>query len=306
MGTEKFSEVMDRLLEKERLSYIEARLFYPWYHRWIPFLPKRGIPARRALLDWKRMKACPFDDDNLDLLTEGRIKSNREIAGLRFSVRQWCEAQGFEWTEKLPSRDELYKPTPQNEYIVSLAQEAEEIKIREIHVRLPSGEIMKKEAHFFIVRIGVPLGTENAEDIKLLYRHPKSNEIFQLQKIPSTGVPYIIVQWASPDKFLPNVSEKFATALLDAKEGKIEHLNLTSGESHISLVPLVFFFTVSGSNAVYFPSSYRRAYVMPMKFETELYIEAKGRRQKLLTTLEIDAQRWDYVAVTELSNPTSL
>ncbi len=150
------------------------------------------------------------------------------------------------------------------------------------------------------------MGTENAEEIKLLYRHPTSNDLFELQNIQSTGVPYIIVQWASQDKFLSDVPEKFATALVDAKEGKIQHLNLTSGESHLSLVPLVFFFTVSGSNAVYFPSFAMKAYVMPIKFQTELYIEAKGRPQKLLTVLDVDAQRWDHVAVSEASTPLGI
>lgn len=199
----------------------------------------------------------------------------------------------------------LLFPT-QDKYIVSLTQEPDKIKMREIHVLLPSGEVMKREAHFFIVRIGVPMGTQNAEEIKLLYRHPTSNDLFELQNIQATGVPHIIVRWASQDIFLSNVPEKFATALVDAKEGKVQHLNLTSGEHHVPLVPLVFFFTVSGSDAVYFPSSYMRAYIMPIKFETELYIEAKGRRQKLLTILEVNAERWDNVAVSEKSNPVGV
>ncbi len=75
-------------------------------------------------------------------------------------------------------------------------------------------------------------------------------------------------------------------------------MNLTSGESHASLVPLVLFFTVRDYDAVCFPTVYRKAYVIPQKFETELYIEAKGK-QNLLTRLEIDAQRWDHVAVSD-------
>ncbi len=117
--------------------------------------------------------------------------------------------------------DRRKKPVPLHyDYVISLTQEAEETKMHEIQVRLPSGEFVKRQAYFFVVRIGVPIGAETAQDIKLLYRHPKSNELFELQKIPTTGVPHIIVQWTSPQGFLVNVPEQFATALLDAKEVK--------------------------------------------------------------------------------------
>jgi hypothetical protein len=193
-----------------------------------------------------------------------------------------------------------WPPTkPQFEYVVNFDQEPEDGKMREIDVRLPSGEIMKRRANFFIVRVGVPAGSENAEEVKLFYQHPNSTDIFELQRIQPTGVPNIIVQWASPNKFA-DVPEKFASALLDAREGKLDHLTLVSGEKTSTLVPLVVFFTVEGSNDVYFVSPYRRSYIMPMKFQTSLYIVAKGRSQKLLRSLEIDAHKWDNVAVTGL------
>lgn len=152
--------------------------------------------------------------------------------------------------------------------------------------------------------MGVPASSENARNFKLLYRVPnfkeQPNERFELEKIPTTGTPTITVQWDRPEKFLPSVPDHFATALLAAR---IKDMTLSAGANHLNLAIFVFFFTIRGSDAVYFPSLVNQPkIVMPVRFTVELWAEAMNKPITLLKTFVIDARTWDNVSVIELSN----
>jgi hypothetical protein len=182
-------------------------------------------------------------------------------------------------------------------FVISTTQEPENVRMREIHVQLPSGEIVRREANFYIVSIGLPVGSENAQDFKLLLKNPYANYTDELWNISVTGIPSILVPWNFKQKPRPETCDDFAAAVLEAK---IRHLTLTAGLNHLHLVGFVLFFTIRDCDAIYFPTFNQRKADMHTKFETALYAEATNRPQTLLKRFEIDAQRWDSVSVREL------
>lgn len=184
-------------------------------------------------------------------------------------------------------------------FVISIAELLENSTMREIRVRLPSGEMASRQARFFTIGVGIPVGSENATNLKLLYRHPNSNELYELEKIPPNGTTSITVQWNRPEKFLPAVPDHFATAFLDG--AKVKNFTLTAGLDYLNMSLFVLFFTIEGSDTLYFPSIVNQpAFVMPVKIRTEIYAEADKKPQTLLKRLEIQAQTWEKARVTEI------
>jgi hypothetical protein len=189
-------------------------------------------------------------------------------------------------------------------YVVSLAQEPEDIRMREIRVRLaPTDQVRNEQARFYVVSLGVPSGAEDATEVQPCFKYPKTNDLYPLVLIPSSGKPWIHATWPAPPT-APEFDKRrddFATALVLDKTIRIEKMNLGAGHA---LQPFILLFTVRGRNTIYFPAENLVAFDMPTKFQTELLLQAKGRPLVRLKSFEIEARSWETVLVTELRNPS--
>jgi hypothetical protein len=187
------------------------------------------------------------------------------------------------------------RPLPS--FVVSTAQEPENLKMREIRIQLASGEILTREANFYTVSIGVPVGSENAEEFKLQLRHTDTIYKDELWNISTTGVPYILVPWNVKQKPRPETCDDFATAVLEAR---IRHFTLTAGANSLNQAVLVLFYTLRDCEDIYFPTFNQKKTDMHTKFQVELYAEAAKRPNTLLKRFEISGRNWDSVSVREL------
>lgn len=184
-------------------------------------------------------------------------------------------------------------------YSISLAQEPEIIRMREIRVRLDPNNERKQRAWFYIVSLGVPLGAESAREVQPLFKFPTTNDVYQLRFIPTSGKPWIHVTWPLPPE-APDFDKEqdgFAKALVLDKNRRIEKLSLEEGQH---LKPFIFLFTVHGSDTLYFPTPNLICFKMPTRFRTALYLQAADRPPIIAKTFEIDARSWESVSVNEV------
>ncbi|MGA3110231.1 MAG: hypothetical protein ABSD99_12410, partial [Candidatus Bathyarchaeia archaeon] len=173
-------------------------------------------------------------------------------------------------------------PTPQQDFIVSLAQEPDNIRMQEIRVRLPTGAIYQKAAYFYTVAIAIPSGSENAPDFKLFFRKPNSNDIVELLRIGTSGVKYLLLPWTWSTPFGADPLQ-FAAAI---PEAQIRHpqLTLTASPNPHQLVfsAFVFLYTIDGCNRLFVPTFNAWDTTMPTKFRTEVWAEANNRTRRSL------------------------
>lgn len=201
-----------------------------------------------------------------------------------------------------PSNEIRPTPTSQQSFILSLAQESKDIKMREIRVQAPSGQIFKKDANFYTVAIAVPSNSENAVDFKIFFRKPNTGDaihLYELYKIPTTGLPYMFVPWNSPNPFRPDVTFHFAGAVRMTVIKQAFTLAATTGP-RLGFAPFVFLYTIRDNNRVFVPTNSAWDVEMPAKFQTEVWAEANNKAKTRLARLEVDARTWDNISVTEL------
>ena len=183
-------------------------------------------------------------------------------------------------------------------YSISLAQEPEIIRMREIRVQVGTGKPRTEQAWFYVVSLGVPSGAEGVVEVQPMFKFPTTNDVYPLAFIPTTGKPWIHVTWPLPPQ-APDFDEKrdFAKALVADKNLWIEKLNLEEGQP---LVSFIFLFTVRGRDSVYFTSPNLIAVKMPATFRTALFLKAKDRPLVTAKVFEINARSWDSVSVNEV------
>ena len=195
---------------------------------------------------------------------------------------------------------ESTKLTAMNQtYSISLVQEPEIIRMREIRVQLGPNDQRKEQAWFYVVSLGVPLGAEDATEVQPCFKYPTTNDLYPLAVIPTTGKPWIHVTWPPPPTApdFDKEEEGFAKALLRDKDVRIEKMNLGAGHA---LQPFIFLFTVRGRNVLYVAAHNLIAFNMPTKFQTALHLQAEGRPRVLAKVFEVNARSWDSVSVNEV------
>jgi hypothetical protein len=201
-----------------------------------------------------------------------------------------------------PTSEIRTTPTSQQVFVLSLAQESNDIKMREIRVRVPSGQIFEKDANFYTVAIAVPTNSANAVDFKMLFRKPNTGDeihLYELYKIPTTGLPYMLVPWDSPNPFRPDVTFHFAGAVRMTVIKQPFTLTATIGP-RLGFASFVFLYTIRDNNRVFVPTNSAWDAEMPIKFQTELWAEASNKPKIRLARFEVDARTWDNFSVTEL------
>lgn len=189
------------------------------------------------------------------------------------------------------------------EFIISLVQEPDATRLKEIHVIVGPNDIRTTKARSCTISVSIPKRAESAEDIHFSIKqfHPETKEssnLFQLKNIPSTGNPVVTLRWKGTKEEFDSQIDRFATALNDSPEIRYDSLELPAGELP---VPFIFCFTYPKSDVVYFPSVAARTYPLGQIHQVELWVRAKGRRGKKLKTLLIDARGgWDQVSLKEV------
>jgi hypothetical protein len=88
-----------------RLRDVEYRYFISFYD----LLKKRFLPPRRIILNWSSKMAYVLDSWTMRLVVEGKIRG-QTIMMLKPTfhyAQKWAKRQGFEWSEKLATMDDL-------------------------------------------------------------------------------------------------------------------------------------------------------------------------------------------------------
>lgn len=92
-----------------RLEHVEYRYFYPlWYELFRDKKIPSRLPSRRSILNWSTMKAFPLDWWTLKLATTGKIRGTTVLWIPRpHYVQRWARSHGFEWSDRLPTMEDL-------------------------------------------------------------------------------------------------------------------------------------------------------------------------------------------------------
>jgi hypothetical protein len=84
-----------------RFKHLEYVGFYPWYCYF--FLPKRGIPHRRLIMNKSANKAFNMRAEQWIWARTGRINGDTKIASLRrHHAKKWAQEHGFEYCNRFP------------------------------------------------------------------------------------------------------------------------------------------------------------------------------------------------------------
>jgi hypothetical protein len=167
-----------------------------------------------------------------------------------------------------------------------------------IRVELSRHKFKEAEARFCFVSIR-NVGIETAEEvIPHLWLPGRAGGFFHIVVIPIGSLESILVKWGQSEQEL-NASKEhgFALALIWDKVIRKESMALYSGG--ISRTFLLFF-TVNGSNILYFPSEAPFRLEMPCKIVAGLFLEAKDLPKYLAKMYEVDAHSWGSFQVREI------
>jgi hypothetical protein len=61
--------------------------------------------------------------------------------------------------------------------------------MREIRVRLEPNGARSEQARFYIVSLGVPLGAEDALEVQVSFKHPHTNDVYQMRGLENKESP---------------------------------------------------------------------------------------------------------------------
>lgn len=88
-----------------RLRDVEYRFFFSLYDK----LKKRQLPPRRVVLNWSTRVAYALDSWTVRLVVEGKIRGHTTtmLKPTLHYAQKWAKRQGFEWSEKLATMDDL-------------------------------------------------------------------------------------------------------------------------------------------------------------------------------------------------------
>jgi hypothetical protein len=167
-----------------------------------------------------------------------------------------------------------------------------------IRVELSPHNIKEAEARFCFVSVR-NVGIETAEGvIPHLWLRGLAQGFFHLIMIPLGSLESILVKWRqSEEEFNASSEHGFALALIWDEVARKETMSLYGGGIGQGFL---LFFTVKGSNILYFPSEAPLRLEMPCKLVAGLFFEVKDLPKYLAKMYEVDASSWDSFQVQEI------
>jgi hypothetical protein len=168
------------------------------------------------------------------------------------------------------------------DFTIGLTQMPESEKLREIHVIVGPNDVRKTEASSYTVNVPVRKWSENYEDINFLIRQfdPQAQEpstLFPLHTIPCSRNPVMTVPWTRTKEEFESHIDAFASAVNGFAGVRRSRLDMPSGGLP---APFVLFFAYRGFGVIYFPSDAQRTYPLGGEHQLELWVRAKGKRDK--------------------------
>jgi hypothetical protein len=109
------------------------------------------------------------------------------------------------------------------------------------------------------------------------------------------------VPWTRTKEEFESHIDAFASAVNGFAGVRRSRLDMPSGGLP---APFVLFFAYPGSDVIYFPSDAQRTYPLGGEHQLELWVRAKGKRDKKQRVILIDARKgWNHILLLEDIEP---